>query len=215
MTLLKLSRLLDYSFEAEAAKGSAPQETQEPQAAPEPQPQAAPKPKTRRWMIACAALAVALCVAVGLWLHSRHSATVFRDSEGKTYTMEEFKQQTPREEGKGWLTTEKVVKVQQGDGYDLWMYDFKFHEMNGVAMTIDRLEVYTFVGELVYPPIIEGSALPDLEIETTIPAGGEWNFTGGMPVQEKVGGVGVRLTTVDDNGTKQVFTDFLRLNAVE
>ena len=244
-TLLRLSRLLDYSFETGAARppepvsalqtepediaprvvtdaeeepGPAPaEEAPSEQTVAEQAPPTAKPARARRWMIACAAAAVVVCVLVALWLHARHGAAtpVYRDAEGNAYTFEQFKAETPRQEGKAWLSAEKIVKVQQGDGFDMWMYDFKFHELNGVGLTIDRLEVYTFAGENVHPQILDKASLQDFDIETTIAPSGDWGFTGGLPVQEKVSGIGVKLITTDDTGTSQTFTSFLKLNAVQ
>ena len=126
--------------------------------------------------------------------------------------MEQFQRETPREDGKAWLSTEQVVKVQQGDGIDMWMYDFVFHEMNGIGLTVDRLEMYTFVGQIVHPQIFSSDALESLDLKSVIPPRGDWSISGGLPVQEKVAGIGAVLVCTDDNGESLSFTNYLKLN---
>lgn len=92
------------------------------------------------------------------------------------------------------------------------MYEFLFHEMNGIGMSIDRLEIYTFAGDIVHPQILSSDLLASYGIETRVEALGDWSFTGGLPVQKKVAGVGIVLTGTDDNGESLSFTDYLELH---
>ncbi|MBQ3424554.1 MAG: helix-turn-helix transcriptional regulator [Clostridia bacterium] len=212
--LAKLSKLLDHSFVV-GVENVSPPAAETVCAASEPDP-AAPEqepvstPGRRLWWLAVAA-AVLVCLCVALLLYRAHRPTVYTDGEGNRYSPEQFQQLTPREEGKAWLSVETVLRTQHADGMDMWMYEFTFHEMNGVGMTIDRLELDIFVDATVHPRIFSGEGLSELGLESRIEPGGDWSVSGGMPVQEKVKGVGMVLTGTDDTGQQRTFSDFLAL----
>lgn len=223
--LLKLSKALDYSFEDGTVKAAEPVpeadispvkgEAFAPQANRAVSPQRTANPIKSRRIVLWATVAGLLCACLaGLVIHaSRAKLVAYRDESGAVYTVEQFQRETPREDGKAWLSTEQVLTVQQGDGIDMWMYDFVFHEMNGVGLTINRLETYTFVGQSVHPQIINGDTLESFGLENVISPRGDWSFSGGLPVQEKVVGIGIVLACTDDNGESLSFTNFLKLNS--
>lgn len=218
--LLKLSKALDYSFENEAAK--APESivlptdsaTEAPQTG-DTASQTANKPTRRKQVVIIVAAVVLLCACLtALLIHNnRKKPVTFKAENGSVYTVEQFRQDTPREDGKAWLSKEYIVKTQSGDGADMWMYEFLFHEMNGIGFNIDRLEIYTFAGDVVHPQILSSEQLAAYEIATRVEPHGDWSFTGGLPVQEKVAGVGMVLTGTDDNGESLSFSNYLELHA--
>ena len=222
--LLKLSKVLDYSFEDEGAKVTepAPEDDGSPaeEGAKAPQTESGVlsggrvvKAARRRRILICAAVAAALCVCLAaLLIHNNRSKPVeYRDKNGTVYTIEQFQQETPREDGKAWLSTEQTLRVQKSEGNEMWMYDFIFHERNGIGFKIDRLEVYTFLDNDVHPQIISGELLDEYGCGSYIPANGDWSIDGGMPVQKKVASIGVILSGTDDNGEKLTFPGYLNL----
>jgi len=225
--LLRLSKVLDYSFEEEAAKTTvtAPQaeapadggsptgsEVDVPSAGREDisQPPATKSAKRRRAVVVAAASAI-LCVCLALLLIPRGGKknVGYSTEDGTVYTIEQFQRETPREDGKAWLEVEKVIRIQSNEGIDMWMYDFVFHERNGVGMKIDSLEVCHFVGDKAHARIFGGSAIEEYGMEGTIAPHGEWQMTGGLPVQDAVKGVGITLTGTDDNGETLSFSAYL------
>ena len=174
------------------------------------------KPRRALWT-ALAVAAVALCVAMALLLANRNRAAVpavYTAESGATYTIEQFQPTGVREDGRPWLTCERGVKIISNDGTDVWMYDFLFHEMNGVGLAIDQLEVCTFYGDKVLPMVIAGESLGQYGMPDAVAPRGEWKTTGGLPVSDNVVGVGIALHGTDDNGVACDFSDFLYLNAV-
>ena len=183
------------------------------EAAPLPTPQEkTAKPRKRLWVLLGAAILVCALIAALLLIHNNKAKQVlYTDENGKQYTAELFQQETPREDGKAWLSTEQTLRVQKSEGNEMWMYDFIFHERNGIGFKIDRLEVYTFLDNDVHPQIISGDMLDEYGLGSYIPANGDWSVDGGMPVQKKVASIGVILSGTDDNGEKLTFPGYLNL----
>lgn len=227
-TLLKLSAILNYSFTGETATApeNAPPEAEQAHNAPGGD---APKAEDvgssrnagavhkKRWIILCSAAVFLLCAALVIVpaLKRKKAPAVFSADDGTLYTIEQFQQETPREDGKAWLLGEKGVKIITNDGNDVWMYEFTFHEMNGVGLTIDRLEVCTFYNDKVLPMIVSGESLPAYGMEADIPPRGEWKMTGGLPVSDNVKGAGITLYCTDEGGSISSFSDYLALHIAE
>ncbi len=229
--LLKISEVLECRFGADAAclkedvaaqsPASAAIEPTVENAEPEgPKAMEAPtaqnmRRQRQRWL-ALAVVTALLCVGVAVFLTLRHRAApvVYSADNGATYTVEQFQTTTAREEGKAFLTCERGMRIISNDGAAVWMYDFVFHEMNGVGASIDNLEACTFYGDKVLPMVIAGSSLSQYGLNDSIPARGEWKLTGGLPVSDNVIGVGIQLNCTDDTGAKHSFTDYLKLNSV-
>ena len=210
--LLRLSKALDYSFEEEAVKAPTGDASPVEDAAPLPTAQEkAAKPRKRLWVLLGAAVLVCALIAALLIHNNKAKQILYTDENGKQYTAELFQRETPREDGKAWLSTEQTLRVQKSEGNEMWMYDFIFHERNGVGFKIDRIEIYTFLDNDVHPQIISGELLDEYGYGSYIPANGDWSFDGGMPVQKKVASVGVILSGTDDNGESLTFPGYLNL----
>ncbi len=57
--------------------------------------------------------------------------------------------------------------------------------------------------------IVSAADIRAYGLETDIPAFGEWAWTGGLPVQNTVLGVGVLLRATDANGQALCFTAYI------
>ena len=231
-TLLRLSALLEYSFEDEASKApdTVPQEKEQSTAEVLSTNTASTDVshvnnisssrgvstiRKKRWILIClAAAAVVICTAIVLprILNRGKSPSVFYADDGTPYTIEQFQQETPRVDGKAWLLGETNLKTITSDGSKVWMYDFIFHEMNGIGLTIDRLEACTFYGDKVLPMVIPGEELSLYGLTNSISPRGEWKETGGLPVSDNVRGAGITLYCTDDNGEAITFSNYITLN---
>ena len=216
--LLKLSSALDCQFtDVDAAQAidvggetvSSPVEGASDLPAPERK-----RPTRRRAVVLIIAAAVLCAAAVLMALHSRApKPRVYTSEDGSTYTVEQFQQTTPRVDGKPWMNVEKVLKISSSDGVELWMYDFIFHEMNGVGLKVDSVEYCHFVGDTAFARVFSGESLPQYGMENVVAGHGEWRTTGGLPVQESVSGVGITLYCTDDNGEEVSSSSYLALDA--
>ena len=122
--LLRLSKALDYSFEEEAVKAPAGDASPIESAAPLPAAQEkAAKPRKRLWVLLGAAVLACALIAVLLIHNNKAKQILYTDENGKQYTAEFFQQETPREDGKAWLSTEQTLRVQKSEGNEMWMYD--------------------------------------------------------------------------------------------
>ncbi len=196
--------------DASPAGDAAPLPATQADGVPASQEKAA-KSRKRLWVLLGAAVLACALIAALLIHNNKAKQVLYTDENGKQYTAELFKQETPREEGKAWLSTEQTLRVQKSEGNEMWMYDFIFHERNGIGLKIDRLEVYTFLDNDIHPQIVTGEMLDEYGYGSYIPANGSWSFDGGMPVQKKVASVGVILSGTDDNGEKLTFPGYLNL----
>ena len=228
--LLRLSKLLDWSFVDEDAV-PAPVETdeapraeaasaQEAEASPAPQPdetakEASPAPARRKRKTALIAAIAVLVLALGgllVWRLTAPKASdiFYTDANGVAYTVENFKQPAPREDGKAYLRVDSTLTINSGDTTSFWMFDFTYHELNGIALKVDRIEqVYLTADKRDLQQIITAADLEAYGMTTDIPAFGDWSYQGGLPVQKDMLGVGVLLRCTDANGAPLTFTSFL------
>ena len=88
---------------------------------------------------------------------------------------------------------------------DMWLYTLAFHEKNGYPFHIDKLEVYTFVGDKVHLMEVSRDTIETAGFATDIPAHGDWSFDGGLPVQDDVSGIGFVLRGTDETGAALSF----------
>ena len=101
--------------------------------------------KLRRHWVALAAVLLCAALVAGFFGFRAPRPRVYVANNGKSYTVEQFQQAAPRQEGRAWLSVEKIVRTQSGAEKGVNMYDLIFHEMNGVCATIDRLEMCSFM----------------------------------------------------------------------
>ena len=222
-TLLKLSAILDYRFTGEAEmppEGDAQQaeptlgaaaslgeaEGEAPRAdGVKPLPDQAEPAKKRPWIMLCATAVVVLCAVLLIVpaLKKHRAADVpptGADVDAATVTKAFFQQDNVNTEGLPFLYIDSTLKTQKNDSMELWLYTLSYHEKNGHAFHIDRLEAYTFVGDKVHPVVLARDAIEAQGIAVDIPANGDWSFDGGLPVQDTVSGIGFVLRGADDAG---------------
>ena len=227
-TLLRLSKALDYSFEAEGAIQPTAEALEERQADAE---QPAPVSSTienqvkgiknarrkKQYIIGAAALVLVVllvCLLLVPALTNRTTAKerAYKAPDGEIYTIARFQQEAANESGKAYLRVNPSLNINHGENYDYWMFEINYHEMNGVAFSIDRIEQVIFAKEKEnVEQIITAADLLAYGMETDISAYGDWMYQGGLPVQETVLGVGVLLRGTDENGSALTFTAYIPL----
>ena len=222
-TLLKLSAVLDYSFEEGVVKSceAAPPSGKAAPSADEANANAlqadrvddsrrlAKPAQKRRWILLCAAAAVALCAA--LWLipalkgRTQTVAPTSAAVDAGTVTKDFFRQDNVNHPEQPFLNIDSTLTTQKNDGMNMWLYTLSFHEMNGYPFSIDKLEVYTFVRDKVHPVEITREVIAAQDLATDIPAHGDWSFNGGLPIQDAVSGIGFVLRGSDETGAALSF----------
>ncbi len=212
--LLKLSRLLNYSFEecTQMAPEAAPDGSDTPVETENLPRDGAARRGKRLWIILGAAAAViALCAALLVpALKSKPQEVLPADG---AITKAFFQQDNSNREGQPFLNIESVLKTQKNDGIDMWLYTLSFHEMNGFPFAIDQLEAHTFVGDRVHSVEVTRDNIAAQGLATDIPAHGDWSLSGGMPVQDSVSGIGFVLRGTDESGAEQSFVFYQPLSA--
>ncbi len=137
-------------------------------------------------------------------------ARPYKAPVSERYTAALFMQEAENEAGKAYLRVEPSLNVSPGENYDYWLFTFNYHEINGVPLSVDRVEQVYFAKEKENVEMIVSAAdIRAYGLETDIPAFGEWAWTGGLPVQNTVLGVGVLLRATDANGQALCFTAYI------
>ena len=226
-TLIRLSKVLEYSFETasmEQPTAVALEDKQKDAGQPAPvsslneKPAEGVKPPRRKapYIISAAALVlIVLCVCL-LVVPALMSTTTAKERaykspvDGATYTITRFQKAADDEKGKAYLLINPALNISHGENYDYWMWNIAYHEMNGIAFSIDRIEQVIFAKEKEnVEQIITAADIRAYGMETDIPANGDWSYQGGLPVQDTVSGVGVLLRGTDANGAALAFTAYI------
>ena len=230
-TLIRLSKVLEHSFEAASAVQPAaeapenpPEETAQPalvSPAGETPALAVRSPRGKApYIIGAAVLAViVLCVCLFAVLAltgkstPKERAYKYKSSfDGETYTIERFQQETPNGQGKAYLRINPSLTVSRGENFDYWIFEIKYHEMNGIAFSINRIEQVFFTEDKENTEqIFTASDIRAFGLDPEIPAYGDWSYQGGLPVQDIAIGVGVLLRGTDANGASLAFTAYIPL----
>lgn len=228
-TLIRLSKILEYNFETDGAiqrSAGSSEDKQEDVEKLSPNPAAMVKPVAEvrphhhkvRYLMGAAALIAIIFLAYFLLVPALTNKTTAKEraykspADGETYAIERFQQEAKNEAGKAYLRVEPSLTVSHGENYDYWMYDVAYHEMNGVAFSIDRIEQVIFAKEKEnVEQIITAADMRAYGLDTDIHAYGDWNYQGGLPVQDTVMGVGVLLRGTDENGAALAFTAYIPL----
>ena len=217
-TLIRLSKVLEHSFEAASAvqpAAEAPENPPEETVQPAPvspageTPTAAVRPPRGKapYIIGAAVLAViVLCVCLFAVLAltgkstPKERAYKYKSSfDGETYTIERFQQETPNGQGKAYLRVNPSLTVSRGENFDYWIFEIKYHEMNGIEDKENTEQIFT------------ASDIRAFGLDPEIPAYGDWSYQGGLPVQDIAIGVGVLLRGTDANGASLAFTAYIPL----
>lgn len=218
-TLLKISAILEYSFEDEAAKRPQMPETalQEASATSEAkaiaiaQKDDTGRKRKRTIMICAAALAVILCVSIALVMHFNHKPTlVVKGAEGEVPPLSYFDEVVPNEAGKAYLGTEPVASVILNGETPYQMYDFNITERNGIGFNIEYV-VYLHYSDAgtVYRGVFTAQDFRSFGLEPNMPPYGTMPFNGGFPKGE-YNGTGIIIHGTDANGTPMVFHSYIR-----
>ena len=230
-TLIRLSKVLEHSFEAASAEqpaAEAPEHPQEDVGQPAPvssaseKPAEAVKPLRRKnlYIIGAAALVlVVLCICLfvvpaltGKSTPKERAYKYKSPVDGETYTIARFQQETANEQGKAYLRVNPSLTVNRGENYDYWIFEIKYHEMNGIAFSINRIEQVFFTKDKENTEqIFTASDIRAFGLEPEISAYGDWSYQGGLPVQDIAIGVGVLMRGTDANGAALAFTAYIPL----
>ena len=225
-TLLLLSKVLDYSFETERtiqsteeAPGDKSADINQP-AAPVP-PAMDEKPaegktrwkgwtKKKLWAAACALIAVVLaCLLLLPSLRSKPADSV-PAADGTRYAIADYDQTTPKEPGKAYLTIIKTLSVRPGDGKDYYAINFTMREDNGIAFTIDRLELVIFSSDHASVFAFSHDDLANADLQPDMPAYGFLSIDNGFPTDQKgLQGMSIKIIGTDANGASLTFTSYL------
>ena len=219
-TLIRLSKTLEYSFEA-AYQTAAEAPEDKPEAAEQAVPVSPAAAAVKGAKIkpahiigaavpVCAVLLVCLLLLPVLTNKTSSKERAYKSPEGEIYTIARFRQEAANEAGKAYLRVDPSLSVSHGDNYDYWMWDVSYHEMNGAGCSIVRMEQVIFAREKEnVEQIITAADFQAYGMAIDIPANGDWRYQGGLPVQDTVLGVGLLLRCSDENGAALAFTTYI------
>ncbi len=158
------------------------------------------------------AICLIACALLFLWpsIHNKSSAKPYTASDGEIYTIERFKQAATVNTGCAYLRLNPTLTVSKGENTDYWLFSVECHEMNGIGFTIDRVEQVYFAKEKANVEMIITSAdMAAYGMETMIQPYGDWSYTGGLPVQNTVYGVGILIRGMDETGVSLAFPVYI------
>lgn len=182
------------------------------QAASTPQPVG-----MRKWLPwLAAAVFLCLCLTAAALLLRSYIAPTTGPVAGPANTLapEWFAQSSPRVEGSGWLdivTYQSPIPRKETSGPYQWEHSVFFREENGVATTIDQLDLWYFFAD----GGIRQESHPGDEIvwgshsHSRIRAGGSREFILANASSQPILGVGFQLTCTDEHGHALVFRQFI------
>ena len=138
-TLRLLGQVLHYDF---MNGENVPQAENEKPAEAEPVKKLFTK---RNIIIAAAALAAVVLIVCLLVVPKQSEKTnVYKDHNGKVYTVADYKAATPNEAGKAYLSITTTLEKQPTGNGGQFMYSFMMKEENGIGFTIERMEHINF-----------------------------------------------------------------------
>ncbi len=217
--LIRLSKVLGYSFEAAEALEDKQADAVQPASASLNEKLAEGVKLPRRkvpYLIGAAALAIVLLCVCLFGVPALTNKTTAREraykspTDGETYTITRFQQEAANSKGKAYLRVNPSLNVTHGENFDYWMFQINYSEMNGIALSIDRIEQVIFAKEKEnVEQIITAADIRAYGLPTDISAYGDWVYSGGLPVQDTILGVGVLLRGTDANGSALTFTAYI------
>lgn len=210
--LLKLSAILEYSFEDQSTRTS--QDVSSAPETPEENPAGAnASPEVRRfspmrWIaLAAAVLAVAVCAVAFTVGRGRREADGKAPAGKPAYPVEYFQQSAPNEPGKAYLRLSATASIQSGNNRDYQMYTFRLVELNGIGFTIDSLEVCGYGDGSFHSDIYTEKDFKTGNLDPAMTPYGSFEFTGGFPTGA-FNSVGVIVRGRDANGEALSFTGY-------
>lgn len=192
--LIKLQEVLECRFDGSSQESA-------------PQKQRTPDTKT---ILIAALVCAAIITCISLFAGSKTSPEPYR-SGNEIYTIERFSQDALNDPEKAYLRVNPTLTVNKGENTDYWIFTAEYYEMNGIPLAIDRIEqVYFAKDRENVETIVSAADIAAFGLPTEIPAYGSWSYTGGLPVQDTVYGVGLLLRGTDANGQAVAFTTYIK-----
>ena len=179
---------------------------------PAPEASGSPAGKSRKLVPVYAAAAALLLCGLLLVLFSllNRPARSAPDDSGRRYFIADYDTTAPNDPEKAYLSIDKTLTVRHGDGGDFYLINFTLHEDNGVAFSIDRLELVIFSETKADPHVFSAEDLRVAGLEPDIPAYGFLSIDNGFPTdQNGLLGMSVKAIGTDANGESLIFTSYL------
>ena len=159
-------------------------------------------------------IGIAVLVIVALFLSwfffLRSNEKVYSDDTGSKYKIEDFTTPAENVPGKAYLHITPILTITEGENYNYWMYTFKMYELNGVACKVDRVEEFIFGPDKLVHRIYGAGDIQAYGVSVDIPASGQWEFSGGFPVQNILC-VCLKVSVTDENNEKLSFVTYMPL----
>ena len=173
--------------------------------------------KISRKKMAAIAAAILAAAALLIWLvilpavQPKAKGSPYISENGEIYTIENMQQPVENISGKAYLMVNPSVQINHGETMDYYIFDFRYHEINGIALTVDRLELIYFTKnkENAFFILTANDIKAQYGMSVDIPAHGDWIYENGLPVQNTAYGVGEVLRCTDENGEKLTFTSYI------
>lgn len=176
-------------------------------------PASAPARRKWPWVLACSVLCAALLIILVILpaFRPKETAKPYIDENGELYTIQSMSQVAKNDTGKAYLQINPSLEINRGSSTPYYIYTFKYFETNGIAVSIDRMEVIIFAKgrENLVMTYLSKDILAQPGMNPEISPYGDFVWTGGLPVQDTVYGVGELVHTTDENGAKQIFTSYI------
>ena len=169
-------------------------------------------PQKRKKIILAAVLAaIVLCAGIILAVTLlKKPADSVPAANGTRYAIADYDQTTPNEAGKAYLTIVKTLSVRPGDGKDYYAINFTAREDNGIAFTIDRLEMVIFFTDHADVYVFSHDDLANVGYEPDMPAYGFISIDNGFPTDQKgLQGMSIKIMGTDANSASLTFTSYL------
>ncbi|MBR1607202.1 MAG: helix-turn-helix transcriptional regulator [Clostridia bacterium] len=208
-TMLRLSQVLQYSFETQAAREAEP-EPEQPQA-----PKARPALNKRLLICAVAIAAVVLCaVLLAPRLFPAKAKTVYTSANGVSYAISDYQTVTPNVPGKAYLSITPELRFEDVGESGYMKFNFVLREENGFPFFIQKIENTIFFKKDLDVYVFNADELRTFELEPDLPAYGTFEYLGGQPARTPSGernglGTGLKAVGVDANGEEMTFTAYL------
>lgn len=199
-TIRRLSDILGTDL-VRAAEGPGPAPAMEPLAEGRTPPMANDRRIKRWWIIAGAAVLVCVILSAVLWAPHRGAPA----GGGDAFNAEVYRQETPNEAGKAYLTFDSKLWDEAGDNVEYQRYVITMYEQNGVGFSVSRAELQ-FEGKTgtVRSAVLNANDLRVSGVDPDILPYGSLPIDGGFPKGE-FKRAGIAVYGNDANGTPLTF----------
>ena len=166
--------------------------------------------KRKAFIIAAVLAVIVLCAGIIAVTLLNKSAVSVPAANGIRYSIADYDKTTTNENGKAYLTIIKTLSVRPGDGKDYYDINFTVREDNGIAFTINRLEMIIFFTDHADVHVFSHDDLANVGYEPDMSAYGYISIDNGFPTDQKgLQGMSIRILGTDANGADLAFTSFL------